>query len=66
MKKQIMTVILVKKEISDTNMRKLNVTEEELKGMLILNAYHELKNINLKKTILGAYEISVNKCLILI
>lgn len=66
MKKQIMTVILVKKEISDTNMRKLNVTEEELKGMLILNAYHEFKNINLKKTILGAYEISVNKCLILI
>lgn len=49
MKKQIMTVILVKKEISDTNMRKLNITEEELKGMLILNAYHELKNINLKK-----------------
>lgn len=49
MKKQIMTVILVKKEISDTNMRKLNITEEELKGMLILNAYHELKNISLKK-----------------
>ena len=49
MKKQIMTVILVKKEISDTNMRKLNITEEELKGMLILTAYHELKNINLKK-----------------
>lgn len=49
MKKQIMTVILVKKEISDTNMRKLNITEEELKGMLILNAYHELKSISLKK-----------------
>ena len=49
MKKQIMTVILVKKEISDTTMRKLNITEEELKGMLILNAYHELKNISLKK-----------------
>lgn len=49
MKKQIMTVILVKKEISDTTMRKLNITEEELKGMLILNAYHELKSISLKK-----------------
>ena len=46
MKKQIMTAILVEKEISDTNiMRKLNITEKELKEIPTLNSYHELKNI---------------------
>ena len=58
-----MTAILVHKEMSDTGlMRKLNIIEEELKAITVLDAYHELKNINVNKniSIFDSYEIVVN------
>ena len=58
-----MTAILVHKEMSDTGlMRKLNIIEEELKAIAVLDAYHELKNINVNKniSIFDSYEIVVN------